>query len=70
MDINETAAKAQAYQQRHHLTFPVWTVADRVGGDYNIPFNLLIDQGGVVRYAGTGDPLQNMENAIADLFRE
>lgn len=68
IDVNESSGKAQAFRQKHHLTFPVLLVQDRVEGGFHVPFNLVIDEEGVVRYAGSGSEGHKMEDVIAGLL--
>ena len=68
VDVNETAAKARDYLQEHHLTFPAVLVANKVEGGFSVPFYLVIDDGGVVRFAGSGGQPYEMENVIAALL--
>jgi len=69
IDVNEPRNAASAFRQKHHLNFPVMMVADRVEGGSIIPFNLVIDQRGVVRFSGSGDRPNDIENVIDDLLR-
>jgi thiol-disulfide isomerase/thioredoxin len=69
IDVNESRDAALAFRQKHHLNFPVVMVADRVEGGSVIPFNLVIDQRGVVRFSGSGDRPNDIENVIDDLLR-
>ena len=69
IDVNETRKLALAFRQRHHLNFPVMLVPDRIEGGFPIPFNLVIDQRGVVRFSGSGGQPNDMENVIDDLLR-
>ena len=68
VDVNESAAKARGYLQDHHLTFPAVLVANKVEGGFKVPFYLLIDAGGVVRFAGSGGQPHEMENVVAALL--
>jgi thiol-disulfide isomerase/thioredoxin len=68
VDVNETAEKARGYLQDHHLTFPAVLVANKVEGGFVVPFYLLIDDGGVVRFAGSGGQPHEMENVITALL--
>jgi hypothetical protein len=54
--------------QEHHLTFPAVLVANKVEGGFVVPFYLLIDDGGVVRFAGSGGQPHEMENVITALL--
>jgi thiol-disulfide isomerase/thioredoxin len=69
IDVNESRNAALAFRQKHHLNFPVVMVAERVEGGSVIPFNLIIDQKGVVRFSGSGDRPNDIENVIDDLLR-
>jgi len=60
--------KARGYLQEHHLTFPPVLVANKFEGGFSVPFYLVIDNGGVVRLAGSGAQPQEMENLIAALL--
>lgn len=68
VDVNETAGKARGYLQDHHLTFPAVLVANKVEGGFSVPFYLVIDNGGVVRFAGSGGQPHEMENVITALL--
>lgn len=67
VDVNEAQARARAYQQKHHLTFPVWLVEYTVEGGFHIPFDLVIDAQGVVRFSGSDQP-RDMEQVIVGLL--
>ena len=42
--------------------------ANKVEGGFSVPFYLVIDGGGVVRFAGSGGRPHEMENVIATLL--
>jgi peroxiredoxin len=68
IDVNESSDEAQAFRFKHHLTFPVLLVPNRIEGGFEVPFNLVIDQGGVVRFSGFGSQPDKIENVIAGLL--
>lgn len=68
VDVNESAAKARGYLQEYHLTFPAVLVANKVEGGFSVPFYLVLDDGGVVRFSGSGGQPHEMENVIAALL--
>jgi len=68
VDVNETAEMARGYLQDHHLTFPAVLVANKVEGGFSVPFYLVLDDGGVVRFSGSGGQPHEMENVITGLL--
>src|SRR5579864_4249412 len=68
VDVNDTAEMARGYLQDHHLTFPAVLVRYKVEGGFAVPFYLVLDEGGVVRFSDPGGQPHEMENVIATLL--
>ena len=68
VDINDSAYSARGYLRDNHLTFPAVLVANKVEGGFSVPFYLVLDDGGVVRFSGSGGQPHEMENVITGLL--
>lgn len=71
IDLGDGQAEVKAFQERHHLTFPVLMDPDRNSSprfqkDFGIPYNLLVDGQMVVRYSGSG--LNSLNRRVVELL--
>jgi len=70
--VSNAAAKARAFQQRHHLTYPILLdsndEAQRVFGVTAVPTNVVLDRQGTVRYTEPGFNPAAIDNALQRLM--
>ena len=71
LDLGDKQDEVKAFQERHHLTFPVLMDPDKSSSprfkkDFLIPYNLLVDDQMVVRYSGFD--FKSLNRRIAELM--
>jgi len=71
LDLGDSQAEVKAFQERHHLTFPVLMDPDRNSSprfqkDFVMPYNLLVDGQMVVRYSGS--TLNSLNHRLVELL--
>jgi peroxiredoxin len=71
IDLGDGQDDVKAFQERHHLTFPVLMDPDRNSSprfqkDFVIPYNLLVDGQMVVRYSGSS--LNSLHRRVVELL--
>jgi len=70
--VSNAAAKARAFQQRHHLSYPILVdsegEAQRAFGVTAFPTNVVLDRQGTVRYTEPGFNPAAIDNALQRLM--
>lgn len=75
VDLGETPEKVREFEEKYHLTFPLLVNPDgnilpTRKGYGGIPYNVVVDEHMVVRFAGLGFDPKRLGGLIADLLAE
>lgn len=72
IDLGEKQEKVKAYQEKYHLSFPVLMDPDKTSVSKEhvfIPYNLLVDDQMVIRYAEVGFASKPLNSEIVKLLK-
>ena len=72
IDLGEAPEKVKAYQEKHHLSYPVLMDPDKSSVSKEhvfVPYNLLVDDQMVIRYAEVGFSSKPLNSEIVKLLK-